>query len=328
MKITVLGAGAWGTALAKLLHQNGHAIALWGHDAERLDELKRTGHNERYLPGIDLPRDWRIESDLPAAVGDSETVVAAVPSKAFREVTRHLSDFGGVVVSVTKGIEHETGLTMCGVLAQTAPEGAIGADDVRIPTFALEVARGMPTAIVAASQDAATAGAVQQLFHRPEFRVYTSTDLLGVELGGALKNVIAIAAGVCDGLGFGDNSKAALITRAMAEVRRLGVICHAQAETFTGLSGLGDLTVTCFSKLSRNRGFGERLGRGERLESVLAEMIAVAEGYPTARSSYQLARKHGASTPVIDEVYRMLYEGKNVAKGVRDLMSRDSKAED
>ncbi len=215
---------------------------------------------------------------------------------------------------------------MCGILAETAPKARRAA--LSGPTFALEVARGVPTAIVAASNDTATAGAVQQLFHRPAFRVYTSGDLLGVELGGALKNVIAIAAGVCDGLGFGDNSKAALITRAMAEVRRLGVACGAQAETFTGLSGLGDLTVTCFSKLSRNRGFGERLGRGEKEADVLAGMVAVAEGYPTARSAYQLAHKHEVTTPVIDEVYRMLYEGKNVADGVRDLMSRDSKAED
>jgi glycerol-3-phosphate dehydrogenase (NAD(P)+) len=325
-KITVLGAGAWGTALAKILHQNKHSIALWGHDAQRLEELGRSGRNERYLPGVELPPDWRLESDLAAAVGDSEVVIAAVPSKAFRKVTTRLSKFTGLVVSVTKGIEHETGLTMCGVLAQTIPKARTAA--LSGPTLALEVARGMPTAIVAASSDAETAAAVQQLFHHPVFRVYTSSDLLGVELGGALKNVIAIAAGVCDGLGFGDNSKAALITRAMAEVRRLGVICNAQADTFSGLSGLGDLTVTCFSKLSRNRGFGERLGKGEELTKVLGTMVAVAEGYPTSRSAYQLARKHSASTPVIDEVYRMLYEGKNVAKGVRDLMSRDSKAED
>ncbi len=325
-KVTVLGAGAWGTALAKLLHQNGHTIALWGHDAQRLEEVCRTGRNERYLPGVELPRDWRMEADLPRAIGDSEVVIAAVPSKAFREVTGQLANFKGAVVSVTKGIEHETGLTMCGVLGETAPHARIAA--LSGPTFALEVARGMPTAIVVASHDAATANLVQQLFHRPAFRVYTSADLLGVELGGALKNVIAIAAGVCDGLGFGDNSKAALITRAMAEVRRLGVICNAQADTFSGLSGLGDMTATCFSKLSRNRGFGERLGKGEQLVSVLGSMVTVAEGYPTSRSAYQLARKHDASTPVIDEVYRMLYEGKNMAQGVRDLLSRDSKAED
>jgi glycerol-3-phosphate dehydrogenase (NAD(P)+) len=326
MKITVLGAGAWGTALAKLLQQGEHAVTLWGHDAGRLEDLRRNGRNERYLPGIELPRALLLEADLSRAIDGAEFIVAAVPSKAFRDVTRHLAAFGGIAVSVTKGIEHETGLTMCGVLAQTAPRAGTAA--LSGPTFALEVARGIPTAIVAASKDRATASAVQRLFHRPAFRVYTSTDLLGVELGGALKNVIAIAAGVCDGLGFGDNSKAALITRAMAEVRRLGVSCNAQAETFTGLSGLGDLTVTCFSRLSRNRGFGERLGRGEKLADVLASMTAVAEGYPTARSAYELARKQNVMTPVIDEVYRMLYENKNVAQGVRDLMSRDSKAED
>ncbi len=326
MKVGVLGAGAWGTALAKMLHQSGNRVTLWGHDANRLQEVQRSGRNERYLPGINLPRDWAIEPDLPRAVVGNEAVIVAVPSNAFREVTAQLSDFAGIVVSVTKGIEHETGLTMCGILAQTMPKARSAA--LSGPTFASEAARDIPTAIVAASNDPATAAAVQWLFHRPSFRVYTSSDLLGVELGGALKNVIAIAAGVCDGLGFGDNSKAALITRAMAEIRRLGVACGAQAETFTGLSGLGDLTATCFSRLSRNRGLGERLGRGEKLAEVLAGMVSVAEGYPTARSAYHVAQKNRVTTPVIDEVYRMLYENKNVAQGVHDLMSRDSKAED
>jgi len=181
---------------------------------------------------------------------------------------------------------------------------------------------------VAASDDAEAARVVQHSFHRPTFRVYTSNDLTGVELGGALKNVIAIGAGVCDGMGFGDNSKAALITRAIAEIRRLGVACGAQADTFAGLSGLGDLTVTCFSKLSRNRTLGERLGRGEKLPDILANSISVAEGYPTARSAYQLARKKSITTPIIDEVHAMLYEGKNVKQVVKDLMGRDSKAED
>ena len=326
MNVTVLGAGAWGTALAKLLQQGGHAVTLWGHDAPRLLEVGRTRRNDRYLPGIDLPAALLVEADLARSIRGAEFIIAAVPSKAFREVTRELSAFDGVVVSVTKGIEHETGLTMCGILAETAPQARTAA--LSGPTFALEVARNAPTAIVAASGDAATATEVQQLFHRPAFRVYTSTDLLGVELGGALKNVIAISAGVCDGLGFGDNSKAALVTRAMAEIRRLGVGCGAQAETFAGLSGMGDLTVTCFSKHSRNRGFGERLGRGEKLAEVLASMTAVAEGHPTACSAYGLAQKHRVTTPIIDEVYQMLYEGKNVARGLRDLMSRDTKAED
>jgi glycerol-3-phosphate dehydrogenase (NAD(P)+) len=326
MKVTVLGAGAWGTTLAKVISEGGHTVTLWGHNAAGLEEVQRSGRNERYLPGVDLPRNWTFEPNVRRAAEGSDFVIAAVPSSAFREVTGDLSDFAGTVVSVTKGIEHETGLTMCGVLAQTAPRASHAA--LSGPSFAAEVARKVPTACVAASTDTAVATAVQQIFHGPAFRVYTSTDLLGVELGGALKNVVAIAAGVCDGMGFGDSSKAALITRAMAEVRRLGVACNAQAETFSGLSGLGDLTVTCFSKLSRNRGFGEKLGRGGTVPEVLAGMITVVEGHPTARSAYFLAQRKGVPTPVIDEVYRMLYEGKNLAKGVRDLMSRESKPED
>jgi len=236
-----------------------------------------------------------------------------------------LKEFRGTVVSVTKGIEYDTGLTMCGILAETAPKATRAA--LSGPSFAIEVARDIPTAIVAASSDSATAAQVQNLFSRPSFRVYSSPDVLGVELGGALKNVIAIAAGVGDGLGFGDNSKAALVTRSIVEIRRLGVACGAQPDTFTGLSGLGDLMVTCFSKLSRNRGFGERAGRGEQPVQIASSMLAVAEGYPTARSAYRLARKHGVTTPVIDEVHAMLYEGKNVAQAVRDLMSRDLKPE-
>ncbi|MBI3849369.1 MAG: NAD(P)-dependent glycerol-3-phosphate dehydrogenase [Verrucomicrobia bacterium] len=326
MKVTVLGAGAWGTALARLLHQGDHAITLWGHDPEHLEDLRKTGRNERYLPGIDLPKDWRLEADLTRVIEQTECIVVAVPSKAFREVTRALSGFRGVVVSVTKGIEHQTGLTMCGVLRANAPRAKVAA--LSGPTFALEVARGMPTAIVAASDDAATALLAQELFHRPAFRVYTSSDLLGVELGGALKNVIAIAAGVSDGLGFGDNSKAALLTRGIVEMRRLGVACGAQAETFAGLSGLGDLTVTCFSRLSRNRGFGERLGKGEKPADILNSVITVAEGYPTARSAFELARRLRISTPIIDEVYAVLYEDKNAGQALRDLTARESKAED
>ena len=325
MKITILGAGAWGTALARLLHQGGHEITLWGHIAEWLDEIRQAGRNDRFLPGIQVPREVVLQADVPRAIAGAECIVVAVPSQPFRSVTRQLADFSGFIASVTKGIEYDTGLTMCGILAETAPRAKCAA--LSGPTFAIEVARDIPTAIVAASRDLVTADAVQRLFNRPTFRVYTSTDLLGVEMGGALKNVIAIAAGIGDGLGFGDNSKAALVTRAIVEIRRLGVACGAQAETFTGLSGLGDLMVTCFSKHSRNRGFGERVGRGENATDIVAGMQAVAEGYPTARSAFRLARKHHVSTPVIDEVHAMLYEGKNVAQAVRDLMSRDLKPE-
>ena len=325
MKTTVLGAGAWGTALARLLCDGNNSVTLWGHNAEHLDHLRRTQQNERYLPGIKLPDDLKLETELWRAVDEAELIVVAVPSKAFRAVTESLKDFSGIAVSVTKGIEHQSGLTMCGVLAENSPQAKFAA--LSGPSLALEVARGVPTAIVAASNDAATAAAVQKLFHRPTFRVYTSTDLDGVELGGALKNVIAIAAGVCDGLGFGDNSKAALVTRGLAEMRRLGVACGAQAETFPGLSGLGDLMVTCFSKLSRNRTFGERLGRGEKIETILANAVSVAEGYPTAKSAHALARKLKVETPIIDEIYAALYEGKLPAKALQDLTARESKAE-
>ena len=325
MKITVLGAGAFGTALARLLVQPKSQVVLWGHDRSHLQEIGRSRRNERHLPAIDLPEDLVLESDLDRAIDGANWIVVAVPSKAFREVTSRLGSCRVPIVSVTKGIEYETGLTMCGILEQTAPNAPHAA--LSGPTFAIEVARGVPTAIVAASRNLEAASQVQQLFNRPAFRVYTGTDLLGLELGGALKNVIAIAAGIGDGLGFGDNTKAALVTRAIVEIRRLGVACGARVETFTGLSGLGDLMVTCFSKHSRNRGFGERVGRGEKPADIVAGMSSVAEGYPTARSAYRLAREHKIVTPVIDETHAMLYEGKDVRLAVRDLMMRDLKSE-
>ncbi|HSU56863.1 MAG TPA: NAD(P)H-dependent glycerol-3-phosphate dehydrogenase [Candidatus Dormibacteraeota bacterium] len=325
MKITVLGAGAWGTALSRLLQQQNQVI-LWSHAPECLEQIRLTRRNDRYLPDISLPAEMNLEPSLPAAIAGAECVVIAVPSKAFREVSAGLLNFEGLVVSVTKGIEYESGLTMCGILAQTAPRAQAAA--LSGPSFAIEVAREIPTAIVAAGTAPETAAAVQLLFNRPSFRVYTSGDLVGVELGGALKNVIAIAAGIGDGLGFGDNAKASLVTRAIVEIKRLGVACGAQPDTFTGLSGLGDLMVTCFSRHSRNRSFGERVGRGEKPSEIARTMLAVAEGYPTARSAHRLARTCKAETPVIDEVYAMLYENKDVRQAVRDLMSRHLKAED
>ena len=325
MRISILGTGAWGTALSRLLNAGDHDLTLWDHDTANLLTMAETRRNEKYLSGVELPGPWRVEPDLRKAWVGSELVVVAVPSKAFRETTQCLSSYRGPIVSVTKGIEHDTGLTMSGVLAANAPQASIVA--LSGPTLALEVASGIPTAAVAASADPAAAKLVQGIFHRPAFRVYTSPDLLGVELGGALKNVIAIGAGVCDGLGFGDNSKAALTTRAIVEIRRLGAACGAQPDTFAGLSGLGDLVVTCFSRLSRNRMLGERLGRGEKLPDILAASVSVAEGYPTARSAWELARRHGITTPIIDEVYAMLYEGKDVTQAVNDLTTRDSKPE-
>jgi glycerol-3-phosphate dehydrogenase (NAD(P)+) len=325
VKISVLGAGAWGTALAQVLCDGKNEVALWGHDSNRLAELAKSRRNEPYLPGVELSPALRFEPDLQRAVAKPDLVLMAVPSRAFREISARLCGYSGIVVSATKGIEPVTGFTMCDILAQIAPQARLAA--LSGPTLAFEVARGVPTAITAASRDETTAALVQRLFHRPHFRVYTSTDLQGVELGGALKNVIAIAAGVCDGLGFGDNSKAALVTRGLTEIRRLGVAAGAQADTFFGLSGLGDLMVTCFSKLSRNRGFGECLGRGEKVEAILAGAKSVVEGHPTARSAYELAGKLRIETPIIAEIYAALYQSKNPAHALRDLTARESKAE-
>jgi glycerol-3-phosphate dehydrogenase (NAD(P)+) len=326
MKIALLGVGAWGSALAKLLLAEGHQIMAWDHDLANLRAVAASGRNEKYLPGVPLGAGLVPADDPAAAWPGCDCVIVAVPSKGIRCVADALAGFAGPVVSVTKGIEYETGLTMSAILRAAAPTARVAA--LSGPTLALEVARGVPTAAVVASADEATAGFFQRLFHRPTFRIYTSPDPLGVELGGALKNVIAIAAGLNDGLGFGDNSKAALVTRGIAEIRRLGVACGARPETFSGLSGLGDLVVTCFSPLSRNRTLGEQLGRGARLEDLLARAVSVAEGYPTARAARALARRHEVPVPIIDEVYAVLYEAKPPAAAVRDLLARVTKPED
>ena len=325
MRITVLGAGAWGAALAKVLHENGNSVTLWDRDVEQLQSLQ-AGRSEKYLPGVALPTDWKTEADFAKAVGGKEVLVLAIPSQFFRDVAVKLKGHPGIFVSVTKGIEFETGETMSRILREQAPADRVAA--LSGPSFAREVALGIPTSIVCASEREGTAKTVQGLFHRPEFRIYRNTDILGVEYGAALKNVIAIGAGVGDGLGYGDNTKAGLVSRALSEMRRLGVACGAKPETFNGLSGMGDLMLTCFSKQSRNRDLGERIGKGETIEQIIASNPKLAEGYPTAKSAHKLARDKNVPTPIIDEVYAMLYEAKNPRQAVRDLISRAFKAED
>jgi glycerol-3-phosphate dehydrogenase (NAD(P)+) len=325
MRIAMLGTGAWGTALAKILFEGGHEVTLWDGDTANLENL-RAGRNERYLPGIALPTAWHVEPAWERAVAGQEALVFALPSVVFRQVAARLPATTATLITVTKGIEYETGLTMGHILQESAPGCAVAS--LSGPSFAIEVARGVPTAIVCASENEPAARAVQQLFHRPTFRVYRSSDLTGVELGGALKNIIAIAAGLGDGLGYGDNTKAALVTRAISEMRRLGQACGAQPETFSGLSGLGDLTLTCFSRQSRNRELGERLGRGETMGAILASGPKLAEGYPTARSANCLARKLGVTTPIMDEVHAVLYESKSARQAEQDLINRELKAED
>ncbi|MEC9331541.1 MAG: NAD(P)H-dependent glycerol-3-phosphate dehydrogenase [Verrucomicrobiota bacterium] len=326
MRTTVIGAGAWGTALTRLIYMSEGEVCLWGRDSDSLVALESTGKNERYLPGINLPVGIPTQSNLIDAVDGADCLVLALPSHAIRDITAQLSQFNGVVVSVTKGIEFDSGLTMSGIVGENMPLAEVVA--LSGPTLAEEVCRDMPTAAVSASKCSEAAEVVQQIFHRPSFRVYTSKDPIGVELGGALKNVIAIAAGASSGLGFGDNSKAALVTRAIAEIRRLGLACGAKTETFSGLGGLGDLTVTCFSSLSRNYQFGQRIGRGEKLKDILATSVSAIEGFPTARSAWNLARTRKVDTPIIDEVYAMLHKGKNLRQALLDLTTRSSKAED
>ncbi len=326
MRVAVLGAGSWGTVLAALAIENGHQATLWGRSAGRLQDIAASGENSRYLAGVALPRELATEPDLQRACRGAEILVLAVPSRGFRSVVGRLGSFEGPAVSVTKGIEYDTGLTMAGIL-DSQLEGALPAT-LSGPTIAQEVAKGMPAAAVVASRHGEVARCVRSLFHRPSFRIYTSGDVLGVELGGALKNIIAIAAGVGDGLGLGDNTKAALVTRGVAEIRRLGVAAGAEAETFSGLSGLGDLTVTCFSPLSRNRTFGEALGQGRPAEEILRSSRSAVEGIPTSRSARRMALRLGVETPIISEVHDMVHCGKPARQALQSLLARNMKQED
>jgi glycerol-3-phosphate dehydrogenase (NAD(P)+) len=324
MKITVIGTGGWGTALAVLLHGNGHKTTLWGRLPEEVEPILTYGENRMFLPGVTIPRLITVTLDTAAALKEAEMVVLAVPSHGMRPICRQLKQHlpsSAVLVHVAKGIENETGARMSEVISEELQREVVVLSG---PSHAEEVGRGIPTAVVVAGSQAELA---QRTFMGERFRVYSHDDVPGVELGGAMKNVIAIAAGACDGVGFGDNSKAALVTRGLAEMARLGVACGAKRETFFGLSGMGDLVVTAFSRHSRNRRVGERLGRGESLEQISADMPMVAEGVRTAKSARQLAERLGVDLPITREVYAMLYEGKSAKQAVRDLMARDAKPE-
>jgi glycerol-3-phosphate dehydrogenase (NAD(P)+) len=324
MKITVIGTGGWGTALAVLLHGNGHMVALWGRLREEVEPILTYGENRMFLPGVTIPKEITVTLDAATALPGAEMVVLAVPSHGMRPICRQLKEFvpgNSVLVHVAKGIENETGARMSEVIAQELKREVVVLSG---PSHAEEVGRGIPTAVVVAGSRAEL---VQSVFMGDRFRVYSHDDVVGVELGGAMKNVIAIAAGACDGVGFGDNSKAALVTRGLAEMARLGVACGARQETFFGLSGMGDLVVTAFSRHSRNRRVGERLGRGESLEQISASMPMVAEGVRTAKSAKQLAERLGVELPITREVYATLYEGKSAKQAVRDLMAREAKPE-
>jgi glycerol-3-phosphate dehydrogenase (NAD(P)+) len=327
-RTAILGAGGWGTALAVLWAKNGNAVTLWGHNADRVAKLRNARENKEYLPGIKIPESISVTSEMSDCAG-ADLIVFVTPSTALRSVAKSLQaasrTSSAILLSGTKGIEHGTGMRMTEVLHEVFPENTVAV--LSGPNLAVEVARELPTAAVLGCRNAQCAEELQGYLGSERFRIYSSDETIGIELGGALKNVFAIAAGASDGFGLGDNSKAALVTRSLAELLRLGTAMGGNARTFYGLSGAGDLIATCFSQLSRNRRVGERLGRGETLEQISASTHMVAEGVPTAKSAFECARKLGIETPIIDQVYSIVHEGKRPRDAMQELLARDQKAE-
>lgn len=324
-EIVVLGDGGWGTTVAILLAGKGYEVTLWGAFPEHINILARERVNKKFLPGVKLPDSVRFEHDIQKLPGDALYVVA-VPSKYLRKtMSLFKGKITGRVVSLTKGIETDTLLRPSQILGEV-----LGSVDIAVlsgPTVSFEVARNMPATAIAASENEAFAKEIQNIFTSTTFRAYTSEDVLGVELGGALKNVIAIAAGISDGMGFGVNTKAAILTRGLAEIVRLGAAMGAEKTTFFGLSGLGDLATTCMSAHSRNRQVGERIGKGEKLKSVLGQTEMVAEGITTTKSAYSLSGKLKMEMPITEKIYEVIYNGKDPGQAVRELMGRSLKAE-
>jgi len=327
-RIAVLGAGSWGTALAiALARRPGNRVVLWGRDAAQITAIRESRENVGFLPGVPLPEAIHPSADL-AEAADAEAILMVTPSRGVRETATRLAAIGtrATLISCTKGIEHGSSLRMSEILAEILPGNPVAV--LSGPSHAEEVARGMPTALVLGCAQEALAARWQAAITTPAFRIYTSTDVPGIELGGALKNVFAIAAGLGDGLGFGDNSKAALVTRALGELIRVGMAMGGRSETFHGLSGVGDLMVTCFSRHSRNRRVGEELGRGGRtLEAIMESMTMVAEGVPTTLAAWECARHHGLSTPVIDAVYALLYLQKTPQEILEETLTRTPRSE-
>lgn len=331
MKIGVVGAGSWGTSLANVLAKKGYTVTLWAHEAELVGYMRTYGENNQYLPGIKLHRNLCPSADLKDAVS-RDVVVLVPPSQRMRAVLEKAApDFNpeAVVVSASKGIENTTLELMSEVIAKTLQ----GRHDKKKtaflsgPTFAREIALEVPSAAVVASECEDIATMARDLFSTDYFRIYSNDDVIGTEVGGALKNIIALAAGVCDGLKYGNNTRAALITRGLAEMKRIGIALGAKPETFAGLAGMGDLVLTCTGELSRNRTVGIALGEGQKLDAILAHMKMVAEGVETARSAYHLAHKLDVDVPIINEMYALLYENKDPRRAVVELMRRTLKAE-
>ena len=328
MKVAVIGSGSWGTAVAMLLANNGHEVWLWSWIQEETDRLNRDRENKEFLPGVKLHDNIHCSHDTEECVKDAELIVTAAPSPATRATAKALEPYvtnGQKLINISKGLEEDSLLRLSEVYAEVIPQANISV--MSGPSHAEEVSKGLPTTNVVASNDIETAKFIQDAFMNDCFRVYTSSDIAGVELGGALKNVIALCAGISDGLGYGDNTKAALMTRGLAEIARLGVAMGAKAETFMGLSGVGDLIVTCTSMHSRNRRAGILLGKGMSLKETLDEVHMVVEGVNTATAAYKLSERYGIEMPIVSEAHKILFEGKDARSAVLSLMTREKKEE-
>ena len=326
--VGVLGAGSWGTALSVLLSDNGHQVTVWSIDENEVKMLDEKREHELKLPGVKLPDDMVITGDLESTIKGKDFLVLAVPSPFTRSTAQKMSPFvaeGQIIVDVAKGIEESTLMTLSRQIEQEIPQADVAV--LSGPSHAEEVGRRLPTTCVVGAKTKKTAEYLQSMFISNVFRVYTSPDILGIELGGSLKNVIALAAGIADGLGYGDNTKAALITRGIAEIARLGVKMGGKIETFTGLTGIGDLIVTCASVHSRNRKAGYLIGQGMSMQEAMDEVKMVVEGVYSAKAAAKLAQKYEVSMPIVDEVNAVLFEGKSPAEAVNDLMMRESRSE-
>jgi len=332
-KIAVIGAGSWGTALAVILSKSKHKTCLWGHNSRHIEDLCKRRENRKYLPGIELPRELELTDNIGRCVEESDIIVMVVPSHGLREVFSSVALFikkDVIIISAVKGIENNTLLTMSQVISEVLKENSKNLFEVGVlsgPSFAEEVAKGVPTAVTIGFSDIKTAQQMQGVFCTDTFRVYASRDIIGLEISASFKNIIAIAAGVCDGLGYGLNTRAALITRGLAEMKRLGITLKADADTFSGLSGLGDLLLTCTGNLSRNRMVGLKLGKGEKLKDITREMSMVAEGIKTTQSLFDLSRKLKIEMPILEQVYNIIYKEKSCSEAVKDLLSRQLRVE-
>lgn len=327
-KVAVIGSGSWGTALAVMLQKHGHDVVIWSRRQDAVEQMEKERENKEYLPGVLLPEGLSFTAEREKAVKDAEIIILSVPSKAVRQTAIDFSPYlnsNQVLVNVAKGLEENSLKRLSQVIQECAPQCQVCV--LSGPSHAEEVAREIPTTCLIASENAETAKMVQEEFMNPRFRLYTNTDMVGVEMGAALKNVMALAAGISDGLGFGDNTKAAIMTRGIAEMSRLGIEMGGKLETFAGLSGIGDLIVTCTSMHSRNRRAGILLGKGKSLAETLAEIKMVVEGVNTVQAAYTLAKEHNVEMPITNAIYEVLFQGKNAEQAVLDLMSRHGKAE-